>query len=59
MRVVRLKTQVAVVRTLTDQIELLASPRHEDGLREQFVEEMTRLGCELVEEAAELTRLPA
>src|ERR1700722_12557974 len=58
MRVVRLRTQIAVVRTLADQIERLGSPRLVDGLHEQLVEEMARLGCRLFEEAAELTRSP-
>jgi hypothetical protein len=59
LRLARLRTEVAVVRTLADQIELLVSPRRADGLSEQLIEEMARLGCLLFEAAAELTRSPA
>jgi hypothetical protein len=59
LRLARLRTEVAVVRTLADQIELLARTRLADGLSEQLVEEMARLGCELFEAAAELTKSPA
>ena len=59
LRLGRLRTQVAVVRTLADQIELLVRPHHVDGLSEQLVEEMARLGCVLFEAAAELTTSPA
>jgi len=59
LRLARVRTQVAVVRTLADEIELLVRRRLVDGLSEQLVEEMARLGCQLVETAAELTRVPA
>ena len=59
LQLARLRTQVAVVRTLADQVEFLVRPRHVDGLGEQIVEEMARLGCQLFEAAAELTRSPA
>jgi hypothetical protein len=55
----RLRTQLAVVRALADQIEVAASPRHVNGFGEQLIEEMARLGCRLFEAAAELTRTPA
>jgi hypothetical protein len=57
-RLGRLRTEVAIVRTLADQIELLVSPRYAKRLSEQLVEEMARLGCRLVEAAAELTASP-
>jgi hypothetical protein len=59
LRLARLRTQVAVVRTLADQIELLVRPRHVSGLGDQLIEEMARLGCQVLEAAAELTRSPA
>jgi len=59
LRLARLRTEVAVVRTLADQIELLVSPRHAKGLSEQLIEEMARLGCLLFEAAAELMVTPA
>jgi hypothetical protein len=59
LRLARVRTQVAVVRTLADQIELLVRPRHVDGLNEQLIEEMARLGCRLLETAAELTKVSA
>ncbi len=59
LRLARLRTEVAVVRTLADQIELLVSPRHADGLSGQLIEEMARLACLLFEAASELTRSPA
>jgi hypothetical protein len=58
LRVVRLRTQVAVVRTLADEIECVVSPHQLHGLSDQLVEEMARLGRRLFEEAAELTRSP-
>jgi len=59
LRLGRLRTQVAVVRTLADQAESLVSPRHMDGLNEQLIEEMARLGCRLLEAAVTLTKSPA
>jgi len=59
LRLARVRTQVAVVRTLADQIEFVVRPGHVDRLSEQVVEEMARLGCQLLETAAELTRAPA
>jgi hypothetical protein len=49
-----LRAQVAVVRTLADQVEDLARPGFTDGLRDQLVEETARLGCRLVDAAAAL-----
>jgi hypothetical protein len=58
---VRLRSQVAVVRTLTDQVERLSRPRgtsHTSGLGEQFVEEAVRLGYRLLEAAASIAAAP-
>jgi hypothetical protein len=55
---VRLREQVAVVRTIADHIDHFAEPGNADGLREQVLEEMTRLGCRLLEAAAAMTRTP-
>jgi hypothetical protein len=68
LRLARLRTQVAVVRALADQVELLVSPHHVDaardcnrerGLGEQLVDEMAHLGCRLFEAAAEFPKSPA
>ena len=58
LRLARLRTEVAVVRTLADHIERLASPRQADGLSEQLIEEMARLGRLLFEAAGELAKAP-
>jgi hypothetical protein len=54
LRLARLRSQVAVVRTIADHVERLARPPEADGLKGQLVEEMARLGCCLVEAAAAL-----
>jgi hypothetical protein len=54
----RLRSQLAVIRTLADHIEHLARPQDTDGLGHQIVEEMARLGCRLIEAAASLTQSP-
>ena len=68
LRLARLRAQVAVVRALADQVELLLCPQPVDatgdgnperGLGAQLGEEMAQLGCRLFEAAAELTRAPA
>jgi hypothetical protein len=51
----RLRAQVAVVRTLTDHIERFAQVADVEGLGEQVVEEMGRLGCRLVDAAAAMS----
>lgn len=53
-RLRRLRSQVAVIRALADEIEVLARPKDADGLSEQIIEEMARLGCRLLEAAASL-----
>ncbi len=55
----RLRAQVAVVRTLTEQIDRFARPENTDQLTEHIVEEMARLGCRLLEAAASMTRPPS
>jgi hypothetical protein len=52
---VNLRSQVAVVRALADQVEEISRAADADGLGTQFVEEMTRLGCRLLDAAAALT----
>ena len=52
-----LYSQVAVVRALADQVEFLARSAISGGLDEQLVEEMTRLGCRLLESAASLSKV--
>ncbi len=54
----RLRSQVAVVRTIADEVEHLARPRDADGLKAQLVEEMARLGRHLLEALASLTEPP-
>jgi hypothetical protein len=58
LRLARARAQLAVVRTLADRIEVIANPRLV-GLDDQLIEEIARLGCRLLEAAAELTRSPA
>jgi hypothetical protein len=58
LRLARLREQVAVVRTIADQIDHFAEPGNADGFSEQVLEEMTRLGCRLLETAAAMTRAP-
>jgi hypothetical protein len=53
-RLVNLRSQAAVVRTLADQVEQLSRAADFDGLGGQLVEEMARLGCRLLEAAAAL-----
>jgi hypothetical protein len=52
LRLARLRTEVAVVRTLADQVEVFVSSRHAARLSEQLTEEMAKLGCLLFEAAA-------
>jgi hypothetical protein len=49
-RLARLRSQVAIVRALADYVECLAHSGDADGLS-QVIEEMTRLGCRLLEAA--------
>jgi hypothetical protein len=51
-RLAHVRSQVAVVRAVADQIEHLSRREDGDGLDAQLIEEMTRLGCRLLEAAA-------
>jgi hypothetical protein len=53
----RIRSQVAIVRALADAAECLARPGAE-GVGDQLVEEMARLGCRLLESAGALARDP-
>lgn len=53
-----LRSQAAFLRALLDEVERLApASSSEQGLSEQVVEELTRLGCRSLEAASELTRV--
>jgi hypothetical protein len=54
VRLVTLRSQAAVVRTLADQVEQLSRAADVDALGTQMVEEMARLGCRLLDAAAAL-----
>jgi hypothetical protein len=56
LRLVRLRTQVAVVRTLADRIEELSRAVDAAGPGDQLFEEMVRLGHHLVDVAEALGR---
>ena len=58
LRLARLRSQMAVIRALADHIDHLARPKDTQGLGEQVIEEMARLGCRLLEAAAWLTESP-
>jgi hypothetical protein len=51
LRLFRLRAQVAVVRTLADEIDRLVRPSDIAGLGEQFLAEVARLVRQLVESA--------
>ena len=57
-RLARLRSQVAVVRAVADQIEYMSRRAEADGLGEQLIEEMARLGCRLLEVAGRLAGTP-
>jgi hypothetical protein len=52
LRLARLRSQVAVVRAFFDQVERLVPGGNSDGLGEQLIEEMARLGRRLIEMSA-------
>jgi hypothetical protein len=58
LRLVHLRSQAAVIRTLADQVEHLSRAAEADGLGVQIVEEMARLGCRLLETAGALAEAP-
>jgi hypothetical protein len=57
-RLVNLRSQAAVVRALADQAEQVSRAADVDGLGGQIVEEMAKLGCRLLDAAAELAEAP-
>jgi hypothetical protein len=58
LQIVRVRSQVGVIRTLVNRADELTQPRDAGELSEQIIEEMTRLGCRLLEVAASLTESP-
>ena len=53
-----LRGQAAFLRALLDEVERLAPVSlGDEGLSEQIVEELTRLGCRSLEAASELTHV--
>jgi hypothetical protein len=48
------RTQVAVIRTLADQVEALSRVGDAGAIADQLIEEMARLGCRLLETAGTL-----
>ncbi|HEY3820148.1 MAG TPA: hypothetical protein VGL81_23450 [Polyangiaceae bacterium] len=55
LRILAARQQLAIVRTISDEMEwCLAHRVATNGLREQLVEELARLGCRSVEAAAVL-----
>jgi hypothetical protein len=54
-----LRSQLAVIRALVDQVEHLAHATDADGLRAQLADEMSRLGHRLLEAAASLKETPS
>jgi hypothetical protein len=51
----RLRSHAAVIRSLADEVECISRAGDAEGLGEQLIEEMARLGCRLLETAATLT----
>ncbi len=54
-RVATVRRQMAVVRTLADEIERCLAPAEGEAVREQLVQELTRLGCRSLEAAVAMT----
>jgi hypothetical protein len=54
LRLGRLRSQAAVVRALADHVEHLSRAGDSDGIGDQLIEEMARLGCRLIEAAGTL-----
>ncbi len=55
LHVVReIRLQVSIVRTLLDEVDAVRP--HEDGTREQLIEELARLGCRLLETASAMSQ---
>jgi hypothetical protein len=51
-----IRLQASVVRVLLDEVEAVDEPELGDAPREQFIEELARLGCRILETASALTR---
>lgn len=49
-----LRSQVAIVRALADEVDSLSRIGEADGLPEQLIEELARLGCRLLDQASAL-----
>ena len=58
LRLVRLRSDAAVVRTLADCVEDLSRSADADELADQLIEEMTRLGSHLLDAAAAFAEAP-
>jgi hypothetical protein len=56
-RLVELRSQAAIVRTLVDQVEQVTRAGDVASLGAQMVEEMARLGCRLLDTAAALAEV--
>ena len=54
LRLARVRSQVAVIRTLADHVEALARVGDASAIAEQLIEEMAHLGCRLLETAGAL-----
>jgi hypothetical protein len=58
LRLVGLRSQAAIVRTLADQVERLSRDAEGHEHAGQLIEEMARLGSRLLEAAAALAEAP-
>jgi len=56
LRLARLRSQAAVVRTLADHVEYLSHAGDADGIGDQLIEELAQLACRLLETAGTLAR---
>jgi hypothetical protein len=54
LRLGRLRSQAAVIRALADHVEHLSRAGDAEGIGDQLIEEMARLGCSLIETAGTL-----
>jgi hypothetical protein len=53
-----LRVQAAVIRALVDEVECVSRVGDAEGMGEQLIEEMARLGCRLLEAAGTLAAPP-
>jgi hypothetical protein len=49
-----IRLQVSVVRALLDEVETI-EPQFSDSAREHFIQELARLGCQILETASGLS----